>query len=190
MNSNNDPNDNELFEQYPQQKEGLREILSQIAIQSSADQVSLRKALARYMQEALGKSYQTEPDGIVDLIRERDLFRDSDALVDLGAGPGDLLERLAPLYPAMRMRGIDLSPGFVTDFNRRNIYPNTRMDVGLIDTPLSGIDSNNRTSAMSVLTLDRLAQPRIVLENMAQFTRAKILATLLPIIPEDDNPSR
>lgn len=180
----------DFLEAYPQEREGLQAILQQIAELPVDDQGIVLQALARYMQEGVNNSYQTEPDALVRLIRDKDLLKGSEKLMDFGAGPGQLIEELSHLFPDVQMCGIDLSPAFVGNFNRSNTLPHVKMNVGLIDRPLGNIDLGNRTSAISVLTLDRLAYPKVLIQNMARFNRAKILATLLPIVPEDDNPSR
>lgn len=153
------------------------------------DQSIVRRTLDRYTEEAEQESYRTEPQALVELIRDQDLFRNSEEIFDLGAGNGQLVTEFALLYPDKTVRGIDLCPGFVRNFNRKNTLPNARMDVGLIDRPLPDVPDND-ASAISVLTLDRLTNPKVLIANMARFTRAKFLATLIPIVPEDDNPSR
>lgn len=190
MNDNNIPSDIELLAQYPKQEDGLKRLFRQIEERPLEDQVITRKALVRYLQEAANESYHTEPGALIQLIRDQDLLKDSEELIDLGAGPGQLLEELALLCPKIQMRGIDLSPGFVDNCNRRTNLSNVKMDVGLIDRRMSDVDPRNRTSAISVLTLDRIVYPKMLIENMAKFHQARILATLLPVVPEDDNPSR
>lgn len=188
-----DVSESPIVERYLDQKTELEAVFRQIDVLPKEDQVIALRAMKRYLVEAINNSYQTDPAALTQFIADNKLLEGSEALLDLGAGPGDLLQQLALVYPDMRMDGMDLSPGFVANFNQRNRLPNARMAVGLIDSPLRyrpSLDGGNNASAISVLTLDRLARPRTLIENMAQFTRARILATLLPIIPEDDNPSR
>ncbi len=172
-----------------QEDPALQKILRLIAELSPADQTLYLKALQRYDGEAAKNGYRSDPSALLAFIEDKKLLRDSTAVTDLGAGPGDLVEALAQRNRELTITGLDLSPGFVRNFNRSRALPNASMDVGLIDRPLPDIDPDNEASVLSVLTLDRLAYPTVLVENMSRFTKARILATLLPIVPEDDNPS-
>lgn len=186
---------------YPSQETALGKMFESINNLPSEDRDIVLSALGRYEEEARQGSYKTEPGALTRFIVDEKLIEGSDAFVDLGAGAGDFLFELAQRYPQIDMRGMDLSPGFVENFSEQARVRNASLGLGLIDTPLNDsppfmpfIDCNlnprNNVSVASVLTLDRLTNPRVLIENMARFTRAKILGTLLPIVPEDDNPSR
>ena len=174
------------------QTERLKTMYKKIAALPPEDRVIVSKALDRYLAEALKGTYKAEPGALVQLITANKLLESSDLVVDLGAGPGDLLREIASLYPNIPMCGIDISPGFVENFNQSDRPANASMDVGLIDSPLTDADvrSTENASVISVLTLDRMVNPKILIENMARFGKAKILAALLPNVPFDDNPSR
>ncbi len=174
----------------PEENALLQKILTQIQTLPPEDRVIVLRALERYRIEAAKGSYQSEVSGIIDFIRSNDLFADTDSIFDLGAGPGQLVTELAKLYPDTKVDGIDLCPGFIVNFRRKNTLANSTMDVGLIDQPLPVMQKEGRTGAISVLTLDRLVYPKLLIQNMSRCTRSKVIATLLPINPEDDNPSR
>ena len=89
----------------------------------------------------------------------------------------------------VKLLGVDLNPGFVAEFNA-NSDSNSSMQLGLIDSPLDDLKLDGLVSVVSVLTLDRLAMPIQLIQNMSTFSGYKILATLLPVNPVDDNPSR
>ena len=167
-----------------------QKILKEIERLPEEDRLATLTALERYNREGVRSKYWTEPEKLIRFIRNQQLFKNSGEVVDLGAGPGDLVEELAREYPRKRICGIDLSSEFVGSFNsnRAQRLPNATMDVGLIDQPRS-IGSKNRASVISVLTLDRVSNPAILIENMAKYSKSRVLATLLPIIGEDDNPS-
>ena len=84
-------------------------------------------------------------------------------LTDFGAGSGELITQLARRFPEIQMTGIDLSPGFVENFNSSNKLPNVRMEAGLIDAPMLdavvAVVAKN-SAAISVLTLDRVQNPK------------------------------
>lgn len=198
----------DLLKKYPDQTKALKVLFQNIANLPPDDQAILFRTLWRYLKEQ--DRYRAFPGDLTKFIVDEKLIEGSDALIDLGTGPGDLLRELACKYPEMFMSGVDLSPGFVENFNQRNstdpsgsrffprgnevreVCPNARMSVGLIDVPRANnfLYPGNNSSVVSVLTLDRILYPRGLVKNIARATRAKILATLLPVIPEDDNPSR
>lgn len=198
----------DLMQRYPNQKTALERLFEKIGRLPREDQAIVLKTLARYTNEAENDGYRSNPKALADFIANEKLIEGSNGFVYLGAGSGDLLFELAPRFPSIRMYGMDLSPGFVDKFNREKRFPtyspdflrimrnptqpiNPSMELGLIDEPFPNeIMEDNRLSAISVLTLDRLTNPRGLIENIAKFTKAKILATLLPVVPEDDNPSR
>ncbi len=163
-------------------------ILELINKLSPEDKPMALRALTRYEREGAESTYSTEPQSLIQLIDDLRLLRNANWVGDLGAGPGDVVGALADKYPQLQVTGIDISPTFVAKFNRNKKRQNAGMAVGLIDQPLS-IGADNRTAAISVLTLDRLVNPKMLIDNMAKFNAAKILATLLPIVAEDDNPS-
>lgn len=201
-----------LRKEYPNLGPAMQRMLEYINNLPAEERAMVLNALARYEKESKQGSYKTDPQALIKFLTDERLIDGSKILVDLGAGPGDLLYQLAPIFPDTTMVGLDLSPGFARNFNRKtdfipgdpgyrdaslriNPLVSASMKVGLIDAPFKNEDfdldkKEMKASAISVLTLDRLANPRILIENMARFTRSKILATLLPVIPEDDNPSR
>jgi hypothetical protein len=181
----------DLLEKYPRQKEGIEIIMDQTIGTSDEYRFSVFNTLARYMEEADKKSYTADVSELVRFIRDKEIFSDSSVLYDLGAGSGQLVNELALTYPEKEIVGVDLCPGFVSNFNDSTEKPsNASMKVGLIDSGRCYMPYNNPTGAVSVLTLDRLANPRSLIRLMRQFCRGRMLATLLPIVPEDDNPSR
>lgn len=179
----------ELFERYPEQAVDLARVIAQIEELCAEDRVIVYRALERYWKEGADDTYRAEPGALVRCIQDKQLLEDSDDLIDLGAGPGDLVAALANANPFMDIRGVDLSPTFVDNFCRRNFILNASMSVGLIDRPLPDIFDGNNSSAISILTLDRLSNPIGLVENMARCNKAKAIGTLLPIRPVDDNPS-
>lgn len=195
MDSEKDITEIGLIERYPGQKRSLQDLFSKIAELPPQDQVTALRTLRRYLQESDKSAYRAEPSGLSQLIVDEKLLQDSLMMFDLGAGPGDLLQELATIYPELLVRGLDLNPGFVESFNasmRENFGSRGFMKVDLIDSPLQEalFQMGRVSSVASVLTLDRLLYPKVLIQNMARFTKAKILGALLPNIPEDDNPSR
>lgn len=201
MNTLNDTTQDDLLNAYPRWRESLERMFASIRNLPQEDQAIILRTLARYEKESKSRSYKTDPGKLAQFILDKQLLNDSRQLVDLGAGPGDLLKRIGNmerygrgrLYMGIRLRGLDVCPGFAEDFNAQADL-GTRMDVGLIDSPFQDgdfdLDTMQDSSVVSILTLDRLTNPRVLIENMGRFNRAKVLATLLPVVPEDDNPSR
>ena len=69
------------------------------------------------------------------------------------------------------------------------------MQLGLIDSPnliekRGELRNLTEGAVISTLTLDRVTDPVQLVRNMSRFEGPKILATLLPVDPGDDNPSR
>ncbi len=179
-----------LIAKYPKQERPLRQLYARIAELSDRNREIVQGTLLRYTEEAENDSYRIEPSGLIGLMRDQNLLKGSDKLYELGPGPGQTIEELAPLYPDLDIRGVELSPGFVQKFTDRNGYPNASMSVGMIDAPLAGIEAGNRSSGLSVLTLDRLSDPLEMIRQMGRLNRARIIGTILPINPVDDDPSR
>lgn len=179
----------------------LERMFENIYALSPEDRAIVLSTLARYEEESEKTSYKTNPEALVRLIGDEKLLDESEYIVDLGAGPGDLLDELDTAFQnnqeSKQIVGIDLSPGFVQNFNAKKPWFGRQpvrscMYVGLIDgwEVWRSKTLSNRRSVISVLTLDRLTNPRELIKNMARFNCARILGTLLPVVPEDDNPSR
>lgn len=180
----------DLLARYPEDQSELQYLLYQIdVLVPKEDRQIVLSALDRYMQEAQNKSYTTEPDDLIQFIKEKQIFRDAEGIFDLGAGPGQLVTSLATEYSDKAVLGIDLSPGFARNFRQSNNLRKANMAVGLIDrdAKMFGAEVGG---AISVLTLDRLTNPKGLIGNMSSCTRGMVLATLLPVNPVDDNPSR
>lgn len=114
-------------------------------------------------------------------------------LADLGCGPAGpaLAQWDADTGIDGLSWGMDLSPSFAL-----RSYPRTR--VGLIDAPAAqfadqlGPNNDPVRVSFSSLTLDRLRDPRQLIENMAEWTLPGgivAIGTLLPIVGSDDGPN-
>lgn len=182
-----------LVAAYPDQRNDIQAVFKRIKGLEDADQAIVLGAMDRYVNEAMRNSYRTRTRGLIKLMLERKWLRGCDAVVDLGAGSGDFIRELRTVsdVPAL---GIDLSPGFVDNFNRRDDDTRSCMRMDLIDCPVDDTTIWNpnlcrRPAVFSTLTADRTCFPRTLIANMGNFKGPKVLATLLPINPEDDNPS-
>ncbi|QQR83260.1 class I SAM-dependent methyltransferase [Candidatus Peregrinibacteria bacterium] len=170
--------------------EGEVEVLESIQRLPIEDRAIIERTLRRYNAESQVDGYRADPSALVQFLVEKRLLVDSPVIFDLGAGPGDLLKRLSNEFPNANCTGIDLARGFVDKFNQQQ-RSNARMRMGLIDSPsVFPGDDEIEGGVVSVLTLDRLLYPRQLAANMSRFTRSRIIATLLPVVAEDDNPSR
>ncbi|HEY4474156.1 MAG TPA: hypothetical protein VI957_03270 [Candidatus Paceibacterota bacterium] len=185
-----------------EKKVEMENFLSDFENRPREDVEMVFRSLERYEAEARKNSYKADPSALIEFIAQKMLLvgatktsvgKEGCNVIDLGSGSGDLVRGLASRFPGAYVRGIDMSPTFV----RKNRDPYTSGRLGLIDSPrfIERVRNKSRPewlngNVVSVLTLDRVTDPRQLLENMAQFKGAKILATLLPIVAEDDNPSR
>lgn len=181
-------------ESYPGEGEDIEDLISDISKRPEEDQKLVLGALERYTEEGENDAYTSDTSGLRKFIAEKGLLANSESVTDLGGGSGDLIADLSIDYPEKKFLGIDLSPSFVRKFNKKKEEKeskNSAMRIGLIDSP--GILDRNKKmtegSVISVLTLDRVADPRQLIQNMAKFAGAKILSALLPMNPIDDNPS-
>ena len=181
----------QLVQQYPELEASILAILNQMADLPPPEQEATVSAFKRYIREGQDNSYSSNTQSLVEFIQRNNLLEETGTLFDLGAGPGDFLKALEQAYPEAFLFGVDLSPGFVSRFNQtRSRTSRVLMQMGLIDMPSCAVSrSTESPNAISILTLDRLARPKMLVQNMAQFTGNKILATLLPIVGRDDNPS-
>lgn len=180
-----------LLDEYPGQVLDLGRMFSQIEnVEDEIERLTLQRTMMRYLLEGENNSYNTDPGALVKLIKDEQLLKGVNRLMDLGAGPGQLIAALASNNPDLeQVAGIDISPSFVERFNAQQLE-GMSMRAGLIDQPFNTLPELLSTSAViSCLTLDRLANPQILLENMSLFRR-KVLVVLLPNQAEDDNPSR
>jgi len=176
--------------EYPEERKDIEKLLATIKKRPAEDRERLLKTLRRYESEGQNDAYRSDTRGLAEFVRQRKMLNGSRSLVDLGAGSGDLIANLALEYPEKRFLGFDLSPSFVRKFNG-TAAGNARMRVGLIDSEetLERLNGIKKGGVVSVLTLDRVADPLQLIKNMSEFVGAKILATLLPVTPIDDNPS-
>ena len=179
-------------ERYPGESDDRTWLEADIAQRPPEDQEIIRRTLTRYDAEGEKNSYQSDPGALLELIEQEKLLEGSGSIVDLGAGPGGLVRGLADRYPETNILGIDLSPNFVGNFNANDKPENAVMRMGLIDSPgtVDRIGPMTEGSVISTLTLDRVADPRQLIDNMGRFKGRKILGTILPIVAEDDDPSR
>src|SRR3989344_5887822 len=197
-------------EGYTGEQQDIQNLIADAEIRPVPEQKPLLTTLERYEEEAGLDSYKADPTALIDLVRTQQLLKKSRVLVDLGAGPGDFLRRMQ-WDKTKNYMGVDLSPGFVRRYNAQQAWDRTQ-SIGLGEEPrrfnsamwIGTIDSAaymNRLlgeypdlasdgSVISTLTLDRVPDPRQLIRNMKNFRDAKILATLLPVVAEDDNPSR
>ncbi len=178
------------LEDYPELTSELEAVFELISLRPPEEARALELAFARYMEEGANNSYSADTSGFIDFLSKRKLLSPSDMIIDLGAGPGDLIGTLMYRCPLKKFIGIDLSPGFVSRFNdQRKQNSDVFMRLGVIDSPLDMTGLTVDANVISVLTLDRLSQPKVLIDNMSKFTGSKILGTLLPVVGEDDNPS-
>lgn len=182
----------QIQESYEGEREDLESLYQSIRKRPADEQESLLQTLERYDAESKNDSYNANPSELISLLVKEEVLSNSKSLVDLGAGSGNVIKTIASRYPQLPILGIDLSPGFVSNFNTNPENTSAGMRLGLIDSAdlpeqLGGWTEGD---VISVLTLDRVANPRQFLQNMGLFKGRKILATLLPVVPEDDNPSR
>lgn len=141
------------------------------------------QAMYRYLLEGASDSYHDDPE-LLELLTKLGCWNSDIRLIDLGAGPGNLVRRIRE--QGGDAVGVDLSPSFVSH--------NDALRVGLIDTPdqsLSGVPAGAAPfdTVVSCLTLDRVSHPRQLLANMAELAGQRgtiVLITLLPLVPEDD----
>lgn len=148
------------------------------------------KAMLRYLLE----NGQYKPDsGQLSFLLKNGVLRPKDILVDLGAGPAGLLSA----WKDGNGKGIgtDLSPSFVSK------HPEL-LRLGLIDDDLKyladllGLDTQENDAALqhrqllvhTGLTLDRVARPKQLIENIVHLARGGRFAigALFPIVAEDD----
>jgi|GEM_PF-6206729 len=189
-------------ETYRGETEDIERILTALDRRSREEQEMILDTVKRYNGEA---EYKADTGKLVDLIEKRRLVIDTlpRRWVDLGAGAGDLVAALARTYARrglddfrIDVTGFDLSPGLVRAFNKKLSTPkdtSPQMRMGLIDDPYITEQLSlwkRKGGVSSILTLDRVANPRQLIRNMSTFEGAKLIGTLLPIVPEDDNPSR
>jgi SAM-dependent methyltransferase len=118
----------------------------------------------------------------------------SGGLLDLGCGNvGQYLHQWdrARGLPRGTSKGVDLSPSFALRGGHKNI------SVGAIDAPTAELRHQTilplKPAAVSVssLTLDRLYNPAQAIRNLHDLTAAGgrvVVASLFPIVPEDDEP--
>jgi hypothetical protein len=180
------------IERYPGEEIDRLLLAYDIAQRPEEERTIIERALERYDQEGEVGSYESNPGNLIEFIVKEKLLEGSSSLVDLGAGPGDLIEALRERLPGIQTLGIDLSPSFVEKFNVGRATENSAMRMGLIDSPglAERVGDLTGGGVISVLTLDRVADPRRLIKNMGEFRGPKILGTLIPIVAEDDNPSR
>lgn len=167
-------------EQILRQLDGL---LDQAALEDDVDVTRARlSGMLRYLLED-GDYHVGEPVQLHHLISEGVLLPDT-ALIDLGAGPGEVVTEWARQgNPAL---GIDASPSFVA--------ASELLRLGLIDADLQTLStlasymSSNRL-VMSSLTLDRVAMPKQLARNLIDLAGKAghfMLASLFPVLPKDD----
>lgn len=182
---------NNTSENYPGEARDVAKLLKGVERRPIEDRERLKQTLERYQKEGEDNSYTSDTTGLRNFIGIQQLLDGVRSLVDLGAGSGDLMAKLAEEYGDKEFVGFDLSPSFTQNFNTNKAQRNTRMRLGLIDSPDAVRDKKlKQGGVISVLTLDRVADPLQLIKNMGQFLGAKILATILPVNPVDDNPSR
>lgn len=179
-----------LKKSYPQYSSDLNDIFSQAEELATEEKSALLRTLARYLEEGEKSSYRANTKALIRFLQDEQLLPIKGSVIDFGAGAGDLVTELALAFPKIKVTGLDLSPSFVRTFkNQKSNISNALMQVGVIDLPLSNKFDLN-AAVISVLTLDRLRDPKQLIDNMGYFSGSKIIAALLPNNPIDDNPSR
>jgi hypothetical protein len=141
----------------------------------------------RYLMEGGVNSYSADVRPLIEFLTKEGYLGGPDSgLLDLGAGPGQMVEEWKKTgRPA---RGVDLSPSFVIE--------NEDLRLGLIDNEyaplLDVVDGGFRPGlVMTNMTLDRVRQPKQLLSNVTnlsrQFGASFVVSSILPIHPEDDD---
>lgn len=144
----------------------------------------------RYLVEGREHSYHVDVAPLMELMAAEGLMNGHHCgLLDLGAGPGSMVDVWRSTgRPGL---GIDLSPAFVAE-------KSDRLRLALIDEGyediLETIDGDFRPGLiMTSMTLDRVRKPKQLLANVTnlsrQFQTPFVLATILPVRPEDDDES-
>lgn len=145
------------------------------------------RAMARYLLEA--RDYKDDATAQYRFLSRNGLLVPGSRLIDLGSGPGALVNQWANQGEAAI--GVDLSPAFVAR------VPQLRL--GLIDEGpdylkdlLKIPESDDKPlTVTSNLTTDRTGDPEELIHGLTKLAGPKgnfVLGTLVPIVPYDDEP--
>ncbi|HEY5714150.1 MAG TPA: class I SAM-dependent methyltransferase [Candidatus Gracilibacteria bacterium] len=179
-----------LIREYPDFSVGLKLLFEEFNSLPSDERQAAYATLMRYVREGRDNTYASDVSDLVAFIEARALFEDGESITDLGAGPGDLVCALKEAYPQSDVSGFELSPAFIKAFNaQRKGMDEAFLEMGIIDDGFQVPQTARRQNVLSILTLDRLKNPKQLVRNMARFTGSKVLGTLLPVVGRDDNPS-
>jgi len=136
-------------------------------------------AMRRYMN--MSGNYDIDTD-FVDLLLEKIIPESAKSFLDLGCASGNLLKEIKNTRAGSDTKGIDLNPKFVITANKEGID----CDVGFIDDELT--INHLYDCVITNLTLDRVADPKKLIENVYSSTKEGgvfVIGTLLPIESHD-----
>lgn len=106
----------------------------------------------------------------------------AESFLDLGCASGDLLKIIQKNKPNAICKGIDLNPKFIIHAQTKSLDA----DVGMIDDIMD--ENTTYDCVITNLTLDRVAYPKILIQNVISSTKKNgtfIIGTLLPIESND-----
>jgi 2-polyprenyl-3-methyl-5-hydroxy-6-metoxy-1,4-benzoquinol methylase len=175
-----------VIEDLARQEEILKQVKKITDLFRLTKNLQYASTMLRYFIEGLHDSYFSNPAPTLDFLKRKGHMKGDQILLDLGSGRGDLVSSWNEA--GQKSYGIDLSPSFVAK--------NKNLMLGLIDGEFADLQQvlGKDFSAqiiVSNLTLDRVSQPKRLLQNiskLASLCKANFLiSTILPIKAFDDD---
>jgi SAM-dependent methyltransferase len=138
-------------------------------------------ALKRYIKQI--ENFKIDP-GFANYLKKRIIPKNAKRFLDLGCASGNLLNEIRGCRKDLSLKGFDINPKFVVHANKKGVDA----DIDMIDINMPKLKGIKFDCVITNLTLDRVADPRKLIENVIEHTRnggCFIIGTLLPIESND-----